>query len=55
MLKHTFHNVTEQTIAYLSDSPICLTLNLLYHFDEDMINMSASFINQNDSSLNMST
>lgn len=55
MLKHSFHNLTEQNLAYLSDSPICLTLNLLFHQDEDMINMSTSFANQNDSSLNMST
>lgn len=47
MLKHSFHNVTENTIAYLADSPICLTLNLLFHYDEDMTNMSSSFIGHN--------
>lgn len=55
MLKHSFHNLTEQNLAYLSDSPICLTLNLLFRQDEDMINMSTSFANHNDTSLNMST
>jgi|694.fasta_scaffold58109_4 hypothetical protein len=44
MLKHSFRNVTEHTLAYLADSPICLTLNLLFNCDEDMANMSSSFI-----------
>ena len=54
MLKHSLNNVTEHTLAYLADSPICLTLNLLFHYDEEMTNMTSSFIH-NESSLNMST
>lgn len=54
MLKHSLHNVTEHTIAYLADSPISLTLNLLLHYDEEMSNMTSSFI-QSESSLNLST
>lgn len=38
------HNVTEHTLAYLADSPLCLTLNLLFDFDADLSNMSSSFI-----------
>jgi hypothetical protein len=34
MLKHSLYNVTEHTLAYLADSPISLTLNLLFHYDE---------------------
>lgn len=33
MLKHSLSNVTEHTLAYLADSPLCLTLNLLFHYD----------------------
>ena len=50
MLKHSLNNVTEHTLAYLADSPICLTLNLLFHYDEEMTNMTSSFIH-NESSL----
>ena len=34
MFKHNFPNITEQSLAYLADSPICFTLNLLFHYDE---------------------
>ena len=54
MLKHRLSNVTEHTLAYLADSPICLCLNLLFHYDEEMSNMTSSFIHS-ESSLNMST
>ncbi len=54
MFKHSLRNVTEHTIAYLADSPICLSLNLLFHYDEEMSNMTSSFI-QSESSLNLST
>lgn len=48
-------NVTEHTLAYLADSPLCITLNLLFEYDHDMNSMTSSFYHHSDTSLNTST
>ena len=53
--KHCFSNVTEQTLAYLADSPLCITLNLLFECDEDMSNLNSSSIHYTESSMNLSS
>ena len=55
MFRHSLRNITEQTLAYISDCPMRFTLNLLFEYDDDLSNMTSSFICQSESSLNISS
>ena len=50
MFKHSFRNVTENTLAYLADCPVKFTLNLVFDYDDEMSHMTSSFISQGETS-----
>lgn len=42
--RHTFQNISESTLAYISDCPIKFTLNVMKDYNEEVVN--ASFNNE---------
>lgn len=46
MFKHSMKNITEHTLAYLADCPLRLSLNLILEYDDELSNLTSSFIAQ---------
>lgn len=40
MRRHSFKNISETTLAYISDSPIKFTLNVMKDYNEECLNAS---------------
>lgn len=54
MYKHRLKDVSENVLGYLADSPVILTVNVIYDIDDDLSNMTSSFL-QMSSSFNTSS
>jgi len=40
MRRHSFQNISESTLAYMSDCPIKFTLNVMKDYNEEVLNAS---------------
>ena len=52
MYKHRFKDISENILGYLADSPVVMTVNVIYDIDENLANMTSSFldVSKSDSS-----
>ena len=51
MYKHRLKDISENVLGYLADSPIIITINVVFDIDSDLSNMTSSFLETSKSDI----